>query len=1186
MSQVVQYGGTDSIIGYTGDWVRSTGMTAPSARAAANGVQAMRSTRVRARVAGRGGSRSGKYVLGAVDSAAFTVAADTIASFGPWANCFVDFIGGQNIATEIDMNGSFYFARGGAGTALDGEGTTFDGRIYFEIEYDEVPSQPTSIGATAAPGSTTVDWSAPLDDGGGAVNGYLVQRATNNTFTQNLAQAEIGTVTQYTNNNLAAGTTYYWRVAAKNRVTDAFDTTGPWSGTVSATTPTVPTAPTGLNVAGASSQASVSWVAPASNGGNAVTGYTLEWSTSSTFASGVSSAAVAGTSTTVGGLSNGSTYYFRVRANNAVGSSAWSATDSAFIATTPAAPTGLTAGAGVGSASLQWVAPSNDGGSPITGYTIEYALNSGMSGSSTASSTGTSATISGLTPGSTYYFRVRAANAIGAGAWSATVASFTASVPGAPTALAATVKPGLVGLTWAAPASDGGAAVSGYRVEWATDSGFTGASSADVTTREYTLTGLNAAVTYYFRVRALNVVGQSAASATVSPTTPARDTLDIVKGAAVVVGNKHVSIRSSATNDPNTNALTLSYLPFGSSAYTDIAVIPVASGHFGAPGGARNVALVADAAGNLYVIGEAWGQRGTVRVRRFKPSGASWVQEGDLTQSLGATAYAFIHFAAVAAPSGLFLLARHAGPVSGGGSLHYAIINTASVASSSGTLFASYGEAPSWLSTAPTGAADNSATVDVATLTPNGKRVALIGDGVAVVDVNSATSVVGVAKAAAGTATPAAFARVVGINGNVFAVAKPATNGDLAVDIYGTNATRLGGVTLPAASAYGGAFGTQWDATLDPVTGVVVVHYISAARSINRLEVSPTTYTATAAVVITTALGPVSSASSALRAGGPRVDERRVILEAANLSGTTKATVLHADTAGNRAPSAPVTSDVIGIDASQTLTLAWSFGDPNAADVQAGRRVQIQRVSDNVDVVDSNLPTAGTGATYTVAAGTLVNGNDYRWRVQTYDALGLAGAWSAYDTFTASALGTLTITSPATDNPAGLEVSDIGIAWSYAQGDGYTQTQRRVRVIRVSDSAVLSDTTMQASTATSHTVTAVPTDVPVRIEVSIITNAPGNPTVTANRLLTTSYGTPVAPIVTLSAGLACIEVAIINPPPTGSRPDVAYNIIERRPGNTAEPFVPVGLTPPSSVWRDHGVRSGAPYDYRARGVSA
>ena len=97
-------------------------------------------------------------------------------------------------------------------------------------------------------------------------------------------------------------------------------------------------------------------------------------------------------------------------------------------ATAPAAPTGLAATAGNTQATLSWTAASN-GGSAITDYLIEYSTdNSTWSTFADGTSTATSATVTGLTNGNLYYFRVSAINSVNTSAASST-ASTTPVVP-------------------------------------------------------------------------------------------------------------------------------------------------------------------------------------------------------------------------------------------------------------------------------------------------------------------------------------------------------------------------------------------------------------------------------------------------------------------------------------------------------------------------------------------------------------------------------------------------------------------------------------------------------------------------------------------------------------------------------------------------------------------------------------
>ena len=83
-----------------------------------------------------------------------------------------------------------------------------------------------------------------------------------------------------------------------------------------AVTPTtVPNAPSGVSATVGNGSASVSWTAPADNGGSAITGYTVTSSPPD------GSCSVSGTSAACSGLTNGTSYTFAVAAQNAAGSS-------------------------------------------------------------------------------------------------------------------------------------------------------------------------------------------------------------------------------------------------------------------------------------------------------------------------------------------------------------------------------------------------------------------------------------------------------------------------------------------------------------------------------------------------------------------------------------------------------------------------------------------------------------------------------------------------------------------------------------------------------------------------------------------------------------------------------------------------------------------------------------------------
>ena len=150
--------------------------------------------------------------------------------------------------------------------------------------------------------------------------------------------------------------------------------------------------------------------------------------------------------------------------------------------TVPDAPTGFTALAvSPTSVNLNWSPPQNNGGSPITGYRIDYRI----APSSTYSilvtlNNVTTYTHTGLTTGKTYIYRVYAINAIGTGSASqeqpATPTSSSAPpkniAPNPPQNLVASIYSSTqINLSWSAPSPNGGPSVTGYKIDYKLDSG-------------------------------------------------------------------------------------------------------------------------------------------------------------------------------------------------------------------------------------------------------------------------------------------------------------------------------------------------------------------------------------------------------------------------------------------------------------------------------------------------------------------------------------------------------------------------------------------------------------------------------------------------------------------------------------------------------------------------------------------
>ena len=231
---------------------------------------------------------------------------------------------------------------------------------------------------------------------------------------------------------LANGTNYDVDVVAINAVGIS------GASTAAATTFAIPDAPAGLTATPGHGQIALTWDAPASDGGTPVTSYVVEFRTAggtwNTFVPGGTGSGGAGgvrsalelavttsTSTTVTGLDDATAYDFRVSALNAVGTSTLSTVSSATTFSAPTEPTNLKVTISKTTATLTWDAPSSDGGTPATAYTVLYRADGSTSWTRVDAGVDTSATIKNLTAGATYSFEVLAANDVGDGAPTATV---------------------------------------------------------------------------------------------------------------------------------------------------------------------------------------------------------------------------------------------------------------------------------------------------------------------------------------------------------------------------------------------------------------------------------------------------------------------------------------------------------------------------------------------------------------------------------------------------------------------------------------------------------------------------------------------------------------------------------------------------------------------------------------------
>ncbi len=276
-----------------------------------------------------------------------------------------------------------------------------------------------------------------------------------------------------------------------------------------------PSSPQNLQSSPGDGYVVLSWDAPSSDGGSAITEYRIYRGTSYGKEVLLDSVTASRTSYKDTAVKNGQTYYYKVSAVNKEkeeGTSASTKATPTSSVTTPSAPLNFKASAGDGNVNLEWAEPSDDGGSLITNYNIYRGTTSGGETRLKTVSNVLSYTDDDVINNQKYYYQVSAVNSAGEGERSDGASATLipgVSVPSAPRNIIATASDRVVNLNWNAPVDDGGSTITEYTIYRGTSSD---AESYLYSVSAPTTSYIDSTVTndqiYYYKVSAENSVGE------------------------------------------------------------------------------------------------------------------------------------------------------------------------------------------------------------------------------------------------------------------------------------------------------------------------------------------------------------------------------------------------------------------------------------------------------------------------------------------------------------------------------------------------------------------------------------------------------------------------------------------------------------------------------------------------------
>ncbi|ESO99760.1 hypothetical protein LOTGIDRAFT_141610, partial [Lottia gigantea] len=383
------------------------------------------------------------------------------------------------------------------------EGTSYYFRVIAENKAGQSDPLETEKPVTA---KTDLEWKAPETDGGSPLTAYIIEVRPTSRSTWTKSGRVDGQTTKFTALDLKEGNEYLFRITAMNAEGQSEPLES--KDTVKITKKILPPGQVRnlKPVKVGQNYVFLEWKAPVEDGGSKITSYKIEKSDAKTDQwVKIAEIKAYDNQYKISDLTENLEYYFAVSAGNEAGFGIPEETDSAITPKRPEGPPQKPVGpltisdVDRTSATLSWKPPTDDGGSPITGYVVERkeVRRPSWTTMDHVDAETTEYKAMNLIESTEYYFRVIAQNKHGASE---------------PLETETTIKP-TTDLTWKAPESDGGLPLKSYIIEMrpSTKSVWDQVGSVDGQTTEFTVPDLKPGSEYHFRVIAVNDEGQSPA---------------------------------------------------------------------------------------------------------------------------------------------------------------------------------------------------------------------------------------------------------------------------------------------------------------------------------------------------------------------------------------------------------------------------------------------------------------------------------------------------------------------------------------------------------------------------------------------------------------------------------------------------------------------------------------------------